>query len=991
MDFTHIIQETRQFFQGRPTYTPIQEGGAIQKVAAFSSPPSPPLQQQQPWLSKKEILSSLPSDVESHYNLAHHIVNNRHSACVFESENGSPNPQQNLYTSGTKRRTNVPVEAPLDLNVKTDLTRGSSPFRSAHQQSMWPHSVNLQNARPPYSSLYPSVRPRQHIAEYNHFTDPDQHCYDPQQPLDFSPAPGRMTEYPGQRLEYSSPNYHAQPDYRLQQQPRLSATAGSTGAVDYTHRGATFHTPAGQEIGCEASAGQCRPMHHTAADLQHLRMTSFQQAKLTDNRSTAGAVPLAAAPTPPQHYYDSRPSPAIGEYPQPHAQQPNNTQQPHVQQQLHLQQPPQHLQQPPQHLQHPQQLQHLQQPHGQQAPSQTVPQHQQHIHHHLHQQQQQHHPAYTLPPGCHPQFNSTRQVQQQYPAYYTPTQQSYGRPTDSSPVTAAHSLTSSDQHRYQYTGQGSQPTPPPTPKIERQQYAPQQHHTQQPVEHPGHHLVQHPVQHSSQQLFSQQHHHPVQQQHYFQQHYPMNVQQQPTPPAPAKSLPAAPQQQRQPPVATVSATVRNNSTSASVTKNQQQPLANTSSSSSKLSAAVQQQRPTFPWLQNGRGSKFEKAVNMALKQQKPVGVALVSFKTTPAEQQQQQPYKSAEPLKFDLATHPFPHLAAAAAAASAAKATMMPFKFRTKAELKQMNLTPPPPPLEPIITEEKWVEWSASFKEDWESFMADLRHSDNIKRVCRVIKTVRKSRPPRKVVAQVESASPAGICKRIEDYSSDEDIPLSLRQKMARDRQRQERLLHRRKDRKRCHSDDSSSDSFQRTRGNKKGKNTPRPDDDDRRKKRTPKTAKNGRHRCQQRTKDDKITTKHIRCTNTSCYSMKKAPVVASISWHKRWRMLRSSLLLVLHNKRQRLKSASAKSRHRRRSRRRTKIVVGGGSVAGRGPMLVQDRLPEKVARLPQQRVIRRRFRSGMDLIRKNKKKKAATTQQHVNKRPKVSLPFPRL
>lgn len=189
--------------------------------------------------------------------------------------------------------------------------------------------------------------------------------------------------------------------------------------------------------------------------------------------------------------------------------------------------------------------------------------------------------------------------------------------------------------------------------------------------------------------------------------------------------------QRLPPVATVSATIRNSSNNSGSIQSQGnlsviRPVG-TSTGTSKLS----QMRTPFPWMQQ--------------QQQKPVGVALVSFKTIPPDQSVQ---KEVVKPRLNLATHPFPHLAAAAAAATAAK-LQQPFKFRTKAELKQMNLTPPPPLassssspssscwpeklIDPIVSDEKWMEWSSSFTNEWESFIKDLNESNKIKRVCRYV------------------------------------------------------------------------------------------------------------------------------------------------------------------------------------------------------------------------------------------------------------------
>ena len=188
--------------------------------------------------------------------------------------------------------------------------------------------------------------------------------------------------------------------------------------------------------------------------------------------------------------------------------------------------------------------------------------------------------------------------------------------------------------------------------------------------------------------------------------------------------------QRVPPVATVSATIRTNSNNSGSVQSQGnlsviRPVG-TSSGASKLP----QMRTPFPWMQQ--------------QHQKPVGVALVSFKTIPQDQSVQ---KEMVKPRLNLATHPFPHLAAAAAAATAAK-LQQPFKFRTKAELKQMNLTPPPPLpssssasassscwpeklIDPIISDEKWGEWNSTFANEWESFIKDLSESSKIKRVCR--------------------------------------------------------------------------------------------------------------------------------------------------------------------------------------------------------------------------------------------------------------------
>lgn len=78
----------------------------------------------------------------------------------------------------------------------------------------------------------------------------------------------------------------------------------------------------------------------------------------------------------------------------------------------------------------------------------------------------------------------------------------------------------------------------------------------------------------------------------------------------------------------------------------------------------------------------------------------------------------------------------------------MPFKFRTKAELKQMYLaapasiaavaTPPPAqptvpaqPTNPIINDEEWSHWSKSLTNEWESFIKELEQSTNIRRIRR--------------------------------------------------------------------------------------------------------------------------------------------------------------------------------------------------------------------------------------------------------------------
>jgi len=130
--------------------------------------------------------------------------------------------------------------------------------------------------------------------------------------------------------------------------------------------------------------------------------------------------------------------------------------------------------------------------------------------------------------------------------------------------------------------------------------------------------------------------------------------------------------------------------------------------------------------------------------QKPVGVALVSFKNTGSTppSQDSKPFlpiiRDALKPNLNLSSHPFPHLAAAAAAATKPTSSpAMPMKFRTKAELKQMSTCPPAPriptpPPDPVISDEKWLEWGSSFNE-WDSFVKDLAASDNIKRVCRYI------------------------------------------------------------------------------------------------------------------------------------------------------------------------------------------------------------------------------------------------------------------
>lgn len=217
--------------------------------------------------------------------------------------------------------------------------------------------------------------------------------------------------------------------------------------------------------------------------------------------------------------------------------------------------------------------------------------------------------------------------------------------------------------------------------------------------------------------------------------------------------------QRVPPVATVSATVRNSTTLSGGSAQTQGSLSvistirNNTSISSKFASregATSQMRTPFPWMHHRSGSassniRGDKMTGVA-QQQKPVGVALVSFKAAPSDQPQKETVKS----RLNFATHPFPHLAAAAAAATTAKSIIgtMPLKFRNKAELKQLNLTPlpppPPPPAshplikippaqpsEPIITDEKWKDWADSFNNEWESFVRDLTVSVNIKRVCR--------------------------------------------------------------------------------------------------------------------------------------------------------------------------------------------------------------------------------------------------------------------
>ena len=121
--------------------------------------------------------------------------------------------------------------------------------------------------------------------------------------------------------------------------------------------------------------------------------------------------------------------------------------------------------------------------------------------------------------------------------------------------------------------------------------------------------------------------------------------------------------------------------------------------------------------------------------QNPLGIGLVNIKTEPINE-------DSKPPRFMSSSHPFPHLAAAAAAATGNKsiAMAMPFKFRTKAELKQMNgapaaptLEPPAPalPPDPILSDEKWQEWGTCFSNEWENFVKELTLSSNIKRICR--------------------------------------------------------------------------------------------------------------------------------------------------------------------------------------------------------------------------------------------------------------------
>ncbi|KAI9562955.1 hypothetical protein GHT06_010411 [Daphnia sinensis] len=89
---------------------------------------------------------------------------------------------------------------------------------------------------------------------------------------------------------------------------------------------------------------------------------------------------------------------------------------------------------------------------------------------------------------------------------------------------------------------------------------------------------------------------------------------------------------------------------------------------------------------------------------------------------------------------------------------------------------------DPIVSDEKWEEWKSSFDTEWNAFVQDLAVSDNIKRIHRVTQPM-----PRKIKRK-EKAQPKPIKSGLDsklpivtDFSSDEDIPLSLRRKTKED------------------------------------------------------------------------------------------------------------------------------------------------------------------------------------------------------------------
>ncbi|KAK4028346.1 hypothetical protein OUZ56_017626 [Daphnia magna] len=90
---------------------------------------------------------------------------------------------------------------------------------------------------------------------------------------------------------------------------------------------------------------------------------------------------------------------------------------------------------------------------------------------------------------------------------------------------------------------------------------------------------------------------------------------------------------------------------------------------------------------------------------------------------------------------------------------------------------------DPIVSDEKWEEWKSSFDTEWNAFVQDLAASGNIKRIHRVTQPI-----PRKIKRR-EKAEPKPIKRSLDtklltitDFSSDEDIPLSLRRKTKEDK-----------------------------------------------------------------------------------------------------------------------------------------------------------------------------------------------------------------
>ncbi|XP_057367926.1 uncharacterized protein LOC130688937 isoform X2 [Daphnia carinata] len=89
---------------------------------------------------------------------------------------------------------------------------------------------------------------------------------------------------------------------------------------------------------------------------------------------------------------------------------------------------------------------------------------------------------------------------------------------------------------------------------------------------------------------------------------------------------------------------------------------------------------------------------------------------------------------------------------------------------------------DPIVSDEKWEEWKSSFDTEWNAFVQDLSASGNIKRIYRVTQPMprkikrREKTQPKPIKSNLDSKLPT-----ITDFSSDEDIPLSLRRKAKED------------------------------------------------------------------------------------------------------------------------------------------------------------------------------------------------------------------